>query len=60
MIKHNLKDLSELFKKQVMKENTYSTCELLIKANLQEKKAQSVGMRFNKELYIKYLIAQMS
>jgi hypothetical protein len=41
------------------KENTYSTCELLIKANLQEKKAQSVGMRFNKELYIKYLIAQM-
>ena len=43
-----------------MKENTYDYSELMIKANYQERKAKSIGMRFNKELYIKYLIAQMS
>lgn len=59
MIKHNLSELSELFKTHVMKENTYNDHIILVKANQAERKAIANGMRFNKELYIKYLISQL-
>lgn len=42
-----------------MKENTYNDHIILVKANQAERKAIANGMRFNKELYIKYLISQL-
>jgi hypothetical protein len=41
------------------KENTYNDHEIYIKANKAERKAIANGMRFNKQLYINYLKAQL-